>query len=291
MSTEITVSNQNHMPTIEFTPDKLQLLKETICKGSTNDEFELFVHACKRTGLDPFMKQIHAVKRWDQKLNREAMSIQTGIDGYRLIAERTGKYMPGPEPTFVHDAHGKLVSATAQVKRWGPDGQWHFIGATAYFDEYVQTKKDGSPMAMWAKMPRGQLSKCAESICLRKAFPADLSGVYTKEEMEQSYSEIAIDVTPNQSVGKQQQSQQRAPNVPKITLDQVKILDELIAEDALFRGTVLDLLKKHNANSLADIPSGLYQRVYQYCYEYDCKKQLAKAPIIEVQAPSVFDKE
>lgn len=284
-----TRATNQHVQTMEFTSDKLDLLKQTVCKGATNDEFELFVHACKRTGLDPFMKQIHAVKRWDPKLNREAMTIQTGIDGYRLIADRTGKYMPAQEPAVVCDAQGRVVSATAFVKKWGPDGNWHTIAATAYFEEYVQTKKDKTPMGMWEKMPRSQLSKCAEALALRKAFPADLSGVYTKEEMEQSLSEGSIDVTPRQT-----QAQQPKPsyaNVAKITLDQVAILDDLIAEDTIFRGTVLDLLQKHGAKSLADIPSPLYQRVYQYCYEHDCKRQLAKAPVIEAPAPSVFDKE
>lgn len=295
MSTAISIQehrpiSSRHEDSMDFTPDKLELLKQTICKGSTNDEFELFVHACKRTRLDPFMKQVHAVRRWDPKLNRESMTIQTGIDGYRLIAERTGKYMPGQQPEITYDKSGKVISSTAYVKKWSHDGCWHTVAATAFFEEYVQTKKDGKPMGMWEKMPRSQLSKCAESLALRKAFPADLSGVYTEEEMQQSLSESAIDVTP-QNPQNQVQHKQVQMQVAKITLEQVQILDELIAEDNVFRSTVLDLLKKHNANGLSDIPAPLYQRVYQYCYEHDCKRQLARSPIIDPPAPSVFDKE
>ena len=80
---------------IFFDESKMQLLKDTICKGASEAENELFVDACKRTGLDPFMRQIFAVKRWDSKLKRDAMSVQTGIDGYRLIADRSGRYAPG----------------------------------------------------------------------------------------------------------------------------------------------------------------------------------------------------
>lgn len=167
---------------------KIDLIKRTVCKGSTNDELHLFIHACKRTGLDPFMRQIYAVKRWDGALKREVMQIQTGIDGYRLIADRTGKYAPGKETVFSYSSDGKLVSSTAYVKKQTPDGTWHEISSTAYFDEYVCLNKDRAPNIMWATKGHIMLSKCAEACALRKAFPAELSGIYTKEEMEQADS-------------------------------------------------------------------------------------------------------
>jgi len=278
--------NQHNVCTIEFSNDKLDLLKQTICKGATDDELEIFVHACKRTGLDPFMKQIHSVKRWDPKLNREVMTIQTGIDGYRLIAERTGKYMPGQQPELIYDAAGKVVSATAYVKKLGPDGQWHTIAATAFYEEYVQTKKDGKPMGMWEKMPRSQLSKCAESLALRKSFPADLSGVYTKEEMEQGMSE-SIDITPKQQQGKQQA-------IPRISIQQAGIIDDLIAEDAPFRQHIITLLKKNGIGSIPEIPLAWYKRVYDMCFENSKKRELAQSTTItseDDKEPSVFDKE
>lgn len=183
---------QNHnTPSLEWGESKTQLLKDTFCKGSSNNEFELFLHACKKSGLDPFMKQIHAVKRWDSSLNKEAMTIQTGIDGYRLIAERTGRYVPGRESTYNYDCDGKLVSATAYVKKQTADGTWHEVSATAFFEEYVQRKKNGEPTSFWMKMPHAQLAKCAEALALRKAFPNDLSGIYTHEEMAQAEREEA----------------------------------------------------------------------------------------------------
>ena len=170
----------------DWSPDQVKLLKDTICRGSTDSEFMLFSHACKKTGLDPFMKQIHAVKRWDSNLKREAMSIQTGIDGYRLIADRSGRFAPGREPTFVYGKDGQLISATAYVKKQTQDGTWHEVSATAFYSEYVQTTKEGNPTSFWKKMPHGQLAKCAEALALRKAFPAELSGIYTAEEMQQA---------------------------------------------------------------------------------------------------------
>lgn len=162
-----------------FTQDQIDLIKTSLCKGLSDDEFKVFLYTCQRTGLDPFAKQVYCVKRGNQ------MTIQTGIDGYRLVADRSGKYAPGQEPTYVHDANGKLLSATAYVKKLTKDGTWHVVPATAHFDEYVQVFNN-KPAGLWLKMPRTMLAKCAEALAIRKCFPAELSGVYTKEEMDQA---------------------------------------------------------------------------------------------------------
>jgi phage recombination protein Bet len=160
----------------------------TYMKGATPDELSLFANVCKRTGLSPEMKQIYPVPRWDSKLGKNVFSFQTSIDGFRLIAERTGRYAPGKQADYAYNDKNEVISATAYVKKCTQDGTWHEVAVTAFYEEYVQLTKDGKPTQFWDRMPHVMLAKCAESLALRKAFPAELSGLYTQEEMAQSHS-------------------------------------------------------------------------------------------------------
>ena len=165
-----------------FDQETVNLIKEQVARGASDAELSLFLYTASRTGLDPLARQIYCIKRWDSSLNKEVMSVQVSIDGYRLIADRTGRYAPGRAPTFEYDNAGRLISATAYVMKY-VRGTWHEVAATAYYEEYVQRKRDGGPTIMWATKPRVMLAKVAEALALRRAFPAELSGVYTSDEM------------------------------------------------------------------------------------------------------------
>jgi phage recombination protein Bet len=153
---------------------KVDLISRTIANGAPPLEFEMFIAMCNRTGLDPIAKQVYFIKRGDK------WSAQTSIDGYRLIAERTGQYAGSDEP--VYDDESGDHPGKASVTVWKlVGGQRVPFSASARWSEY---KQDTSPM--WKKMPYLMLGKCAESLALRKAFPQELSGIYTKEEMDQA---------------------------------------------------------------------------------------------------------
>lgn len=158
----------------EYDRDKIELIKRTIAVGASDDELQLFLYTCKRTGLDPLARQIYAIKRSGK------MTIQTGIDGYRVIADRTGKLAGITDYTFDSEDGKQPKTATVTVRKLIEAGTIAEFTATARWTEYCA----GGPM--WAKMPYLMLGKCAEALALRKAFPADLSGVYTSEEMDQA---------------------------------------------------------------------------------------------------------
>ena len=175
-----------------FTQKQIAALRQLGVEKVNESDLAVFFHQCVRTGLDPFARQVYLVGRWDGRAQATKYTIQTGIDGYRLIAERTGVYA-GSDESWVEGPNGLPTSATVSVYKVIGGVRCAFT-ATAHWAEYCQTTKDGRPMGLWAKMPHRMLAKCAEALALRKAFPQDLAGVYTSEEMSQADSETRVSV-------------------------------------------------------------------------------------------------
>lgn len=204
---------------ITFDNDELDLLKTTIAKGTTDEQLRLFIQVCKQTGLNPFARQIYAVVRnTKKKVNGRdewvpEMSIQTSIDGYRLLAQRSGEYAGQDGPYFLDGKTKEWldywiedyppVAARVGVLRKGFE---KYLYAVAKFESYAVRdynqnthKYDGALKNLWAKMPEVMISKVAEALALRRAFPAELSGVYTKEEMDQADMPLpAVSLVPTQ---------------------------------------------------------------------------------------------
>jgi phage recombination protein Bet len=206
MSSEIAIRGANsalavHGEQTYWTQRQITVLQSLGLDQATESDLGLFFHQCTRTGLDPFAKQIYMIGR-KAKENGQFVTkytIQTGIDGYRLIARRAADragHRYGIEETLWCGEDGAWrdvwlaaeppAAAKVTVSRDGDT-----FTAVAAYREYVQLAKDYAsgemgPNSMWKKMAANQLSKCAEAAALRKAFPQDLSGVYVDAEMHQA---------------------------------------------------------------------------------------------------------
>lgn len=206
----------NAVVQLDNTPKQLDLMRRTVASDCSPEEFDLFCEVSRRVGLDPFRKQIYAVVYNKDKPEKRKMSIITAIDGFRAIADRSGKYRPGEsEAEYVYDERAKdpktnplgIERAVVTVFKLSPDGQWHPLKGTAYWTEFAPLneiwaydKDEGKkrptgefelPYGNWRKMPRVMIAKCAEAQAIRKGWPEDLAGVYAPEEMER----VTIDAT------------------------------------------------------------------------------------------------
>jgi phage recombination protein Bet len=172
-----------------WTPEQTQLISTTIAPGCSNDELRLFAYACQRTGLDPFSRQIYAIKRGGK------MTISSGIDGLRSIAERTGQldgsssYWCGEDGVWVDVWLSSKPPAAAKTIIYRK-GCAHPFTATARFADF------NAGQGLWSKMPSVMIAKCSEAQALRRAFPADLSGVYSTDEMDQAVEPVTVTAAP-----------------------------------------------------------------------------------------------
>lgn len=177
----------------KLTRPQIELIKKTIAKGASDDELRLFIQVCKGANLNPFLKQVFLVPRWDSKEGKETRAIQVSIDGLRSIAESSGAYAGNDDPIFdgekeIEYGQKERKKSTVPTKATVTvykivEGQRYPFTATSRWDEYYPGEKMGF---QWHTRPFLMLGKCAEALALRKAFPKLLSGMYSQEELEKT---------------------------------------------------------------------------------------------------------
>jgi phage recombination protein Bet len=199
-----------------FDDETIGLIRRTIVPGATDDEFMSLMAVARLRRLNPLLKQIHFVKRqtYDDTAKEYVMrwAFQVAIDGFRLIAERTGAYDGQDEPEYELAPDGSIIRC--RVKIYRNDKTRPFVGI-ADWTEFVQKKRDGGVTAMWRDKPRLMLAKCAEAMGFRKAFPEETSGFYIEEEMKRDEMEGEVVPTLGGTVNGKRATTTAAPTTPK----------------------------------------------------------------------------
>ena len=165
-----------------FTDVQLAALQNLGVATNSRAEVEMFFHQAKASGLDPFKREIYMITR------KGKPTIQTGIDGFYKIADRVSRKTGG-------------TWGIPETYWCGDDGQWVdvWLSPKAPAAAKVVVERDGSRFTtvattaeymaegpLWKKMPARMIAKCAEALAIRRAFPDDLSGLHTSEEMAQA---------------------------------------------------------------------------------------------------------
>lgn len=179
---------------LPFSQEQIALIKRMVCVGASDDELKLFLNFAARTGLDPLAKQIYCIERNAKRGDRWVKTHEpmVAIDGFRLVAQRTGKYRGQVGPFWCgRDGEWREVWLEDGPPLAARIGVLHAdfvqpLHRTAKYDSYVQKNREGLPRNLWASMPDVMIAKCAEALALRAAFPQELSGLYTFDEMAQA---------------------------------------------------------------------------------------------------------
>jgi phage recombination protein Bet len=164
------------------TSEQTDLVRRTVAAQATPEELALYLYDCQRQRVHPLDKLLHFTKRGGKYVP------VTSIDLMRARAAETGEYCGNSDAEIIESDKKNPMkkdemlpySASVTVLRLVQGAPCAF-SATARYSEY---KPEKAPM--WAKMPTVMLSKCAEALALRKAFPQQLGGLYAAEELDQA---------------------------------------------------------------------------------------------------------
>lgn len=178
---------------IDYASAKMrETIRSTVAVGATDTELDMFIAFCQSTGLNPFKKEIWFIKtkgymRRDGTHVEGRVQMMTGINGFFQIANKHPEFNGMEAPEFEEDASGNPIKCTVRVHR--KDRHFPSVGV-ARWREFFPGKTDKGN-SLWETKPFHMLAKVAKAIALREAFPQELNGLYTEDEVHE-----VVDVEP-----------------------------------------------------------------------------------------------
>lgn len=232
---------------VNYDQKQLDLIKSTYCKGLSEPEFALAVQHSKATGLSLLTKQLYAMVHNAKDPEKRTLTFVTSIDGYRSIAAKTGQHAGTDDAKFARNEQGLIISASVTVYRMISNQRCPY-SATAFWDEYYPGERYAK---FWDKMPHTMLAKVAEALALRKAFPMELGGYYTSDEMAQAQN----DETPApKPVAQKPAFKSPAPPMGSVNLPHVMTAEEsVVGRDASSSEAYVCQFGKWKGSSIAAI--------------------------------------
>lgn len=223
---------------IHFSQAHYRLIRNQIAKDLNDGEFQMLMMMAVRFRLDPLARQLTPVVFNAKDQEKRRVSYITTIDGYRLVAHRTGQFAGIDEPAFTYDQqNGRLTHCSITVYKM-------VQGIRCPFSAKVRFSEYNTGYNNWKTMPETMIAKVTEAHALRKAFPQELSGIYTDDEMARAQAEQSRVQSPGVTIG-QIKSITELMGRKGVDIDQLK---NVVQRD--YKCSSLKQLKKHQADHL-----------------------------------------
>lgn len=165
----------------------------------TDQEVAMFIGLCRYQHLNPFLREAYLIK-----FGNQAATIVTGKEAMTKRAMRNAKYAGQQAGVVIyHEGTGEIEYRNGSLVIPGEQlvGGWAKVYVKGYdvpieaavsYSEYVGTKADGKVNSNWSKRPATMIRKVALMQALREAFPEDLGGMYTSEEVGTDIDEAVL---------------------------------------------------------------------------------------------------
>jgi phage recombination protein Bet len=253
--------------------NQLAEVKKLFAKDLTDNEFNILVGIGKSTGLNPYLREI-----WAVKYGEAPASIFIGRDGYRKSAQANADYdYHIPDAVYSNDTftvedgvvkhtytlseRGSLVGAYCTVKRKSASkASFTYVEFAEYYQGYknpdgtikqkqYKGKTYASKPTLWDTKPATMIKKVAEAQGLRQTFQELFAGTYDESENWREAVDVQGEVVDNMP--------ETPPKAPVIDPKDVQQQAETAIAQAKDPTALTELVERLKASTVLSEPAKL----------------------------------